>query len=240
MTRELDELWPEFRAVAQTGEAAWKALAAALFPAVTKIARRQPIGRLRNDQDAAHEIATRVLERLHAKEFSAIKKLCAADPPPTLEAWLRVLVRNAAIDVVRDAPEFERKTQTRDAGWISLATLTTTPGAVPDSLVEKRRSVIAFIAAAVARAEALRAALAPDKDPDEVLAVLAAEWNIGRIHVRRLVQRGERYLAVIEPVLAGHSYPEVAEQLGVTRREVELTVQYIEELLAARRFALVP
>jgi len=41
---------------------------------------------------------------------------------------------------------------------------------------------------------------------------------------------------VIDAVLAGHSYPEAAELLGVSRREVELTVHSIEELLIARRF----
>lgn len=233
-SRSLDELWPQFRAVASGGEPAWQALAAALHPAVLRLASHQPIGRLRNDKDATHEIATRVLERLHAREFSAIKKLCAAQNAPSLEAWLRVLVKNAAIDVVRDAPEFERKTVARDARWISLDTLASTPGAVPDSLVEKRRAVIAFITAAVERMEAV----AREKSGDEVLAALATEWGINRIHVRRLVQRGARYLAVIEAVLAGYSYPEVAAQLDSTRREVELTVQYIEELLAARRFAV--
>lgn len=231
--RSLDELWPQFRAVASDGEPAWQALAAALHPAVLRLAGHQPIGRLRNDKDAAHEITTRVLERLHARDFTAIKKLCAAEHAPSLEAWLRVLVKNAAIDVVRGAPEFERKTDARDARWISLDTLVSTPG-VPDSLVEKRRAVIAFITAAVGRVDAV----AKDKAPDDVLAALSAEWGIARIHIRRLLQRGARYLAVIEAVLAGHSYPEAAEQLGSTRREVELTVQYVEELLAARRFAM--
>lgn len=231
---KLDDLWPRFRAVASDGEPAWQALAAALHPVVLRFAAHPPIGRLRNDKDVAHEIATRVLERLHAREFAAIAKLCAADPAPPLEAWLRVLVKNAAIDVVREAPEFERKTEARDARWISLDTLVSTAGADPDSLVEKRNAVIAFITAAVARVDAV----AKDKEPDEVLALLSAEWGIARIHIRRLLQRGARYLAVIDAVLAGHSYPEVAAKLGSTRREVELTVQYIEELLAARRFAV--
>jgi DNA-directed RNA polymerase specialized sigma24 family protein len=232
--RSLDELWPQFRAVASDGEPAWQALAAALHPAVLRLASHQPIGRLRNDKDAAHEITTRVLERLHGRDFTAIKKLCAAEAAPSLEAWLRVLVKNAAIDVVRRAPEFERKTEARDARWISLETLVSTPGAMPDSLVEKRHAVIAFLTAAVARVDAV----AKDREPDEVLAALSAEWGIARIHIRRLLQRGARYLAVIEAVLAGHSYPEVAEQLGSTRREVELTLQYVEEFLAARRFAM--
>jgi DNA-directed RNA polymerase specialized sigma24 family protein len=231
----LEELWPRFRAVASDGEPAWQALAAALHPAVIRLASHQPIGRLKNDKDAAHEIATHVLERLHAREFAAIKKLCAAEPAPPLEAWLRVLVKNAAIDVVRRAPEFERKTDTREARWISLDTLVSTPGAPPDSLVEKRRSLLAFLTAAIARVEEV----SRTKSGDDVLAHLASEWSIGRIHVRRLVQRGAQYIAVIEAVLAGHSYPEVAQQQSITRREVELTVQYVEELLAARRFAVV-
>ena len=58
--------------------------------------------------------------------------------------------------------------------------------------------------------------------------------------MRRLVQRGTRYLQTLDGVLAGHSYPEVAAKLGVSRREVELTVHYLEELLEARRFAAPP
>ena len=231
----IDELWPKFRAVAETGEAAWQALAAALFPVLLPIASYQPIGRMKKDRDAPREIATRVLERLHAKAVAAIHKLCTAEPPPPLEAWLRVLVRHAVIDMICDEFEFECATERRDARWISLDTLVSAPGAAPDSLVEKRRAVLAFIAAAVARVEAV----SHEKSGDDVLAALATEWGIARIHVRRLVQRRARYLAVIEAVLVGHSYPEVATQLGVTRREVELTVQYVKELLAARRFAVI-
>jgi DNA-directed RNA polymerase specialized sigma24 family protein len=54
--------------------------------------------------------------------------------------------------------------------------------------------------------------------------------------VRRLVQKGTQYLGVLGAVLEGHSYPETADKLGITRREVELTVRYIEELLQARGF----
>lgn len=162
MSAPLDELWPQFRAVAAGGEAAWKALGEPLFSALLQLAAHQQIGPLRHDKDIAREIATRVLERLHARSFAAIHKLCAAEPTPVLDAWLRVLVRNAAIDVVRDAPEFERATDKRDARWISLATLVSSPGAPPDSLVEKRRSVIAFVAAAVARV----GAAARDREPE--------------------------------------------------------------------------
>jgi DNA-directed RNA polymerase specialized sigma24 family protein len=233
MTASIDDLWPAVRAVAERGESAWPALAAALFPLLLPIAARQPIGRLRANEDTPHEIVTRVLENLHAREFAALVKLCATAPQPALGAWLRVVVRRAAIDYMRESPEYERATARRDPRWISLATLTSSaPDRGPDSLVEKRTTLISFLRAAVARADA------ETRDHgDDALARLASEWDVPRIHVRRLVQRGAQYLKVIDAVLAGHSYPEVADALGISRREVELTVFYIEELLTARRFA---
>ena len=45
---------------------------------------------------------------------------------------------------------------------------------------------------------------------------------------------------MLSNVLEGMSYPETATKLGVTRREVELTVRYIEEFLRARRFGMDP
>ena len=230
----MDQLWPDLRAVAERGEPAWPTLAASLFPLLLPIAGRQPIGRARSNEDAAHEIVTRILENLHAREFAAIKKLCQIEPPPTLAAWLTVVVRRAAIDYMRGTPEYERATARRDARWITLATLTSSaPARVPDSLVQKRDELLSFLRAAVARATA------ESRDHgDDALARLSVEWAVPRIHVRRLVQRGAQYLTVIDAVLAGHSYPEIATALGVSRREVELTVLYIEELLAARHFAV--
>jgi hypothetical protein len=230
----MDDLWPHVRAVAERGEPAWPALAAALFPVLLPIAARQRIGRARGNDDAPREIATRILESLHARDFAAIKKLCALDPPPVLGAWLNVVVRRAAIDYMRGNPEYERATARRDPRWISLATLTSSaPAHGPNSLVQKRDELLAFLRAAVERAEA------ESRDHgDDALGRLAAEWAIPRIHVRRLVQRGATYLKVLAAVLAGHSYPETAAALAVTRREVELTVYYIEEFLTARRFAI--
>jgi DNA-directed RNA polymerase specialized sigma24 family protein len=231
-----ESLWPLFRAIATSGESAWPALAAALEPVLLPMASHQPIGRLRAQEDSRREILIRVLERLHAREFSAVHKLCAMDPPPQLQAWLRVLVRRSAIDYMRESPEYERATAAREDRWISLATLTSVVAAgAPDTLAEKRGELLAFVRAAVERADA------EFRDHgDDAFGRLATEWDIPRIHVRRLVQRGARYLETLEGVLAGHSYPEVADRLGVSRREVELTVHYLEELLEARRFAAPP
>ena len=227
----IDDLrtWELLRGVAREGAARWPALAAELEPDLAAFAKRQPIGRLRDHEDTPREIVTRVLARLHAHEFAAIHKLCALDPPPVLQAWLRVMVRRAAIDYMRASPEYERATSARPDRWVSLASLSSANVAPnPDSLVIKRAQVTAFVRAMVERAEA------SEGDP---IARLALEWKIERIHTRRLVQRGRRYLAVLGAVLAGNSYPEVASELGISRREVELSVRYLEELLAARGFA---
>ena len=226
-------LWTLLRAVADTGDAAWQPLCVALDPELAAMAKRQPIGRLRDREDTPREIVTRALGRLHAREFAAIKKLCAMDPPPELQAWLRVIVRRSAIDYMRESPEFERGNANREHRWVSLASLSS--GAMspaPDSLAQKRDLVLGFVREAADRAAAERR----DHGEADAISTLALEWRIERIHVRRLVSRGEQYVAVLVAVLAGHSYPETAEQLGLSRREVELTVRYLEELLAARGF----
>lgn len=227
-----DRLWELLRAVVAGTDGAWPALAAALEPELVAIARRQPIGRLRDHEDSPREIVTRVLARLHTRDHAAIRKLCALEPPPELRAWLRVVTRRSAIDYMRESPEFERGHRARDHRWISLATLSSGAAAPdPDSLAQKRAEVLGFIRDAVTRAGALHREVG-----DDAYGRLALEWKIERIHIRRLVARGEQYLAVLGDVLAGHSYPETAERLGLSRREVELTVRYIEELLQARAF----
>jgi DNA-directed RNA polymerase specialized sigma24 family protein len=230
-------MWQLLRAVAETGEAAWPALLTALEPELALMARRQPIGRLRDREDSPREIVTRAIARLHAREFAAIKKLVTIDPPPELQAWMRVLVRRSAIDYMRESPEYQRGNATRADRWISLASLSSSgPVApMPDSLAQKRDLVTAFVREAAARAiEEQR------EHGEDAIARLALEWKIGRIHVRRLIARADQYVAVLTSVLAGYSYPEIAERLALSRREVELTVRYVEELLQARGFGADP
>jgi DNA-directed RNA polymerase specialized sigma24 family protein len=225
-------LWELLRAVAASGDAAWPALLAELEPMLALFAKRQPIGRLRDREDTPREIVTRVFARLHARDFAAVRKLCTLDPAPELRAWLRVLVRRSAIDYMREVPEFERSANR----WVSLATLSSgAPSPDPDSLAGKRTELLAFVRAAVDHARGEFSA-----HGELAFTRLALEWKIGRIHVRRLVTRGDQYIAVLAGVLEGHSYPEVAERLAITRREVELTVRYLEELLRERGFGATP
>jgi DNA-directed RNA polymerase specialized sigma24 family protein len=224
-----DRLWELFRAVASHAET-WTELLTAIEPELLVMARRQPIGRLRRHDDSAREIITRVFERLHAKQFAAIRRLVAADPPPPLRAWLRVLVRRSAIDYMRESPEFERATKARPHRWISLASLSSLqPGPDPTSLASKRDLVLALIRDMVARAASEAA-----NDGDNAYARLALEWKISRIQVRRLATKGEQLLAVLVGVLQGRTQGEIAQQLASTPREVQLAVGYIEEIMRAR------
>jgi DNA-directed RNA polymerase specialized sigma24 family protein len=224
-----ESLWELFRAAARDA-GAWPALLAALEPELLAMARRQPIGRLRARDDTPREIVTRVFEKLHANDRSAIHRLVALDPPPQLRAWLRVIVRRAAIDYMRASPEFERATETRPHRWISLASLSSLqPAPDPASLAGKRDLVLSMIRDMVARAHAEVAA-----HGDDAYTQLALEWKISRIHVRRLATKGEQLLAVLLGVLEGRNHGEIAQQLAITRREVQLAVGYIEELMAAR------
>jgi hypothetical protein len=91
----MDELWTMLRAVAEKGDEAWQPLLAKLEPELAQMARRQPIGRLRDNEDTPREIVTRTIARLHAKQYAAIKKLVATEPKPELQAWLRVLVKRS-------------------------------------------------------------------------------------------------------------------------------------------------
>jgi len=99
------ELWELFRSVARDGDAAWPALLVRLEPELLAFARRQPIGRLRDRDDSPREISSRVFARLYARDYAAIRALCASEPPPVLRAWLRVIVRRSAIDYMRESPE---------------------------------------------------------------------------------------------------------------------------------------
>lgn len=229
---EDEDLWRLLRGVLVDPDG-WHALVVAIEPTLLAFARTQPIGRLRDDDDTPREIVARVMARLHAKEFSAIRKLCEQPLPPEPRVWLRVLVRRSAIDFMRSTPEFQRATSVRPAGWISLASLSSSGNyaAVPDTLAQKRRAAMAFVEAAVARAAELVAS-----HGDEAASRLALEWQISPTHTRRLVERGSRYQHVLASICEGRSYPEIAEHLGVTRREVELSVRYLEELFAARGF----
>jgi DNA-directed RNA polymerase specialized sigma24 family protein len=223
-------LWELFRAVASGDASAWTRLLADLEAELLPMARRQPVGRLRDSEDTPREIVTRVFARLHSREHAAIRKLCTLDPPPELRAWLRVLVRRSAIDYMRASPEFERATDARPDRWISLRSLTSAaPAPGPTSLAAKRDLVASTVREMVTRATAeLR------ERGDDAFTHLALEWRIARIHVRRLATKGEQFLAVLAGILEGRSQGELAERLALTRREVELTVGYLEELLQAR------
>ena len=222
-----------FREVAAENEGAWSKLLTALSPELEKLSRHQPIGRLRDDDDARRDIIAKVIARLHAHEYRTIKNWAADPDPAPPQAWIRVLVRSAAIDVMRARPEYIRASEKRLPGWISLATLASQAGApLPKSLLVKQKEVERFMKVAV---EAAQEEL--EKSGEEAAGALAKTWKIPVVHTRRLLKRVDGYPKVLAMVLAGHSYSEVAKTLDLSRREVELIVDYIEEFFHARGFA---
>ncbi len=231
------EFWEQIarhlRAVARETSGAWEELLVALSPKLETLARRQPIGRLRDDEDAQRDIIAKVIGRLHASDHKTIKKWATQDDPPPLQAWIRVLVRSAAIDVMRARPEFIRGSHRQAPGWFSLATLVTQAGAhTPNTLAAKQREVEEFLARAIAQA---RSAL--DMHEDDAAAQLATDWKIPAVHTRRLLKRIDEYERILAMALAGHSYVEIGETLDLSRREVELIAGYIEEFFHIRGFA---
>jgi DNA-directed RNA polymerase specialized sigma24 family protein len=223
-------LWELFRAVARGDRDAWPALMAALEPQLLVMAKRAPIGRLRTRDDSPRDIVAAVFARLHARDYAAIRALCDGEPVAELGAWLRVIVRRAAIDYMRGTPEFARGTPQRAPGWVSLASLSSSAqGPAVDSRANKRELITMTVREMVARTAAEVKA-----HGDDAYAVLALEWKIPRLHIRRLASRGEQFLVVLAGVFDGSTQQEIAERLGISRREVELTVRYLEQLLQAR------
>jgi len=230
---EWDRISGLLHGVAEGQPNAWPELLALLGPQLDRMTRNQPVGRLRHDEDVQRDIVASVIAKLYADEHRVIKKLVAAEPQPVLQAWFRVLVRRAAIDIMRGRPEFRRGGKEKQPGWVSLATLVTRDGAnAPSSLIAKQREVSMFMARSLKEASAAIAS-----EGDQAAAVLAAQWKIAVVHSRRLVKRVEYFGEVLELVFAGHSYVEIAKQMGLSRREVELIVGYIEEFFHARGFA---
>jgi DNA-directed RNA polymerase specialized sigma24 family protein len=223
------EVWALLHEVAR-GEDAWGALLVALEPELLAIAQRQPLGRLRSGEDTPREIVTRVFARMQAHDFAAIKKLCERDPAPPLGAWLRVLVRRSAIDYMRASPEFERATDARPHRWISLSTLSSDAAMPdPDSRNQKRALVMQTVREMVDKARSEVA-----QHGDDAYTRLAVVWKVPRIHVRRLATKGDRFLAVLVSMFEGRTHTEIARSLDLSRREVELTIEYLQELLHAR------
>jgi len=223
----------QLKRVANAQDDAWDTLLVALTPVLESLVRRQPIGRLRDDEDAQRDILTRVIGKLHSRDHRVIKKFVAHEDPPPLKAWIRVLVRSAAIDEMRGRPEFQRASKERLPGWFSLSTLVTAHGSKGENTLEgKQREVENLMSAAIVSA---RKAVADVGVEAEVQ--LASDWNVGVVHTRRLIKRIDHYPVVLAMVLAGHTYAEIAEASELTRREVELIVGYIEEFFHARGFA---
>ncbi len=230
--RRIEEL---VREVASGEESSWPALMVALEPKLTVLVRYQKIGRLRRREDDLRNIVVRVFEKLSADEYRALRRFCEMDGAPSFQSWLRRVVKSSAIDYMRQHAEYRRRSEPvsgdeSDVRWISLATLSTGIGqAGADSMADKRRVVYAEVARAADEAEAVGRELGT-----EAAAELARRWQVKKLHGRRFIDRGQRMRQVLELLFQGHRYGSIADQLGISRREVELSLRCIEEFLGAR------
>lgn len=218
--------------VARHGPGDWQELLVALEQPLLHIARRQRLGRLRDREDTPREIVTRVLSRLAANDYRALERMAQRDPLPHPRAWLRVITRHAAVDYMREQSEFVRGSADREDRWVSLVSLITgAGGADPDTLAQKRRQAIAFLADSVQAATTMHTEVG-----DGAFERLAATWHVAKIHVRRLVKKGGQCVEVFVSFLEGLTQVEVAERLGLTPRQVQLDLKHVREFLEARRF----
>lgn len=204
----------------------WPQFVAALHPRATELARVQPIGRLRNQPDDLREIALRVVAKLHRDHHRVLASYFAKPDRPSFRAWIRRVVASSALDYLRQYPEFRRTADSGDR-WVDLVSVASQcGGANPNaSIDEKRQQVLLDL-------QGLLDAVCPATD--EQLPALAARWNVSVPSLRRLRKRSSHAVPVFRAALAGLSQRETADSLGLSRRDVELTLAYVEELLRER------
>ena len=75
-----DHIQSLMRDVVENGDGAWQSLLTELEPELVRFAKRQPIGRLRDDEDSPREIAVRVVARLHANDRRSLKMMFQENP----------------------------------------------------------------------------------------------------------------------------------------------------------------
>ena len=139
-----------------------------------------------------------------------------------------------------------------DGEWVARRGVTAVTNDVANSLITARNTAITN--QAMVRVQRLRRSgveqllITEDAGPfrsnqswivelgDDAFEAVAREWRVPRIHVRRLARKGPQLIAVLESVLEGLAHTEVAKRLEITRREVQLSIGYIEELLRVRKF----
>ena len=92
---------------------AWAALAEAVHAQVLEVCRRRRWGAgSPHAADLHREVALRVLEKLHASDYAALRAWAAARdryPDARFAAWLGAVASNALVDQVRASPDFVRR-----------------------------------------------------------------------------------------------------------------------------------
>jgi DNA-directed RNA polymerase specialized sigma24 family protein len=211
--------------------AAWPPLMQALEPKLQVLVRYQRLGRLRSREDDLRNVVVAVFEKLRRRDHHVLRAYAAMPGRPSFEAWIRRVVRSVAIDYLRGHDEYRRPAAGAADGsgerWVSLHALTGSGLAMaPASAEARRREVLDALAATVAAAAEIQ--------HGADVAAVATRLGVAPLHVRRAAERGARMQAVVELLFQGHRHGSIADALGLTRREVELALEHVEELLVAR------
>ena len=182
---------------------AWPAFIALVHPLVVMHCERRRYDR--TVEDAARDVALRVIERLRAQDYAALRAYAAARASyasASFARWLGVLVHHAYVDHVRAQPDVQRE---RVAGGRRLvrserAPLDDAQGAMqPRREVEilriarhleelpvaNRHAFVLWLAGHSAGEIAQRLGLASDADANRLL-------HATRTRLRRLVHQGGR------------------------------------------------
>jgi RNA polymerase sigma factor (sigma-70 family) len=88
---------------------AWQELLTLVHQAAIKVVEKRE---LRRDEDFAHNVALRTIERLEKAEHRCLKQFTETQlryPTLTFRAWLGTLIRNSVIDELRARPDYTRQ-----------------------------------------------------------------------------------------------------------------------------------
>ena len=205
------------------GKPEWTAFMERLEPELQVLVRYQKLGRLHAHEDTMADVVLAVFEKLARDDYRAMRAYFARDPRPSFSAWMRRVVQSSAIDYMRTRAEYKRTADSGEGRWRELATLTSGVGArMSGSLTEKRNQLLRDLREAVEIAT------------HDGAAALARTWRVSEVAARRVTKKGDLYEPVLQRVFAGFTYAEIATELELSPREVELIVQYLVELFTNR------
>jgi DNA-directed RNA polymerase specialized sigma24 family protein len=240
LVRLLDERRPQ----------AWDDLMSALYPLampeLRKVWRRLQPGVSAEDlEDVGRDLLLRVHERLQRDDFAALRRADRA----RLRSYLITVFTRLAIDHQRTHPLFQRQSRAQapvigERGWRVIEERISGAFGQRPPLTRQQDALrmLEFLDQAAERARAQvesateglsgRARGAAARAAQQALAqeLKVEDWAVAC----HLAEKGGLYRRALELELSDQSQREIAEQLAVSRREVEKVLEYATRILRAR------